>query len=371
MKSTNRFSASVSAIYETLEINDDAVRRELEETASQLIGARRHSTEASFELGEYLERAAQLLPDGLLDKWVVQRCDYTPRHARTYRAIHRNLSPYKDTLVELAVGSTVLGKLSAAEPDKIQRSIEFAKERGKLRVADVAQILADEDADEGRVAESPFDIGGIDGLKLVIAAKIQEGVKSFLGHIEEIRAEVAAALLEKRIVKKTLALQIQYAARLARKELESLTQFVTPSPHAEYIIWTRSLPSESRWHEVGELLHQVGGIDDWPEKEKVRSWLEDEVLPVLEWASTKTKHPSWPKEATTSLSVAESVAPTTVAAATPEQIRRPVRTDAPSWMQSLNEAVSKPRPEFKPPAFLEKGKAAAKDTAEAAPVVSP
>ncbi len=108
-----------------------------------LIGATRRSTEETFKLGEHLERAACLLPEGTLEQWAVERCGYTARHVRTQRAVFRNLARYQDILVELAVGPTVLGKLSAAEPEQIEQAIGFATQNGKLRVQDVTAIMAD------------------------------------------------------------------------------------------------------------------------------------------------------------------------------------------------------------------------------------
>lgn len=319
MSNTTVFlSSSTRAIYESLSVADE-IRSALEETASHLIGARRHSTEESFVLGEHLERAAELLPDGLLDKWVVQRCGYTTRHARTYRAIYRNLSGYKETLVELAVGSTVLGKLSAAEPEQIEQAIGFAMQHDKLRVEDVAKILAGDKQrdDEARPDENPYDVGGIDGLKAIVAIKVREGLKSFYNHLEEIRTHVAAAVLEKRIVKKTLAEQIHLKARIARKELESLAQFVMPNPKYDYVIWETKLPANTRWNDVGNLLHTIGGTDTWPEMKSLRNWLENEVLPILEWASAKTKDPAWPLADTASIpsmsAAAIEASPTTLA----------------------------------------------------------
>lgn len=326
MRKTITPLSSSAAIYESLNVADD-VRGALEETASHLIGASRRSTEEAFELGKHLERAAELLPDGLLDKWVVQRCGYTARHARTYRAIYRNLSVYKDALVTLAVGPTVLGKLSAAEPEQIEQAIGFAMQHGKLRVEDVAAILAGakQQDDGARPDENPYDVGGIDGLKAIIAIKVRDGLKSFLNHVEEIRAHVAAAVLEKRVVKKTLAEQIHLTARLARKELESLAQFVMPNPEVAYVIWETRLPANTRWHAVGDLLHKIGGVDTWPEVGSLRSWLENEVLPILEWASAKTKDPAWPLADTVSIpSVgAAAIKARPAALAEPDEHHRP------------------------------------------------
>ncbi|THK35619.1 hypothetical protein EHS39_23605 [Ensifer sp. MPMI2T] len=260
-----------------------------------LISVSRRSTEETFKLGEHLERAAGLLPEGTLEKWAVERCGYTARHVRTQRAVFRNLRRYKDILVELAVGPTVLGKLSAAEPKQIEQAIGFAAQNGKLRVQDVAAIMAgSKNETEARPQVNLYDVGGIDGLKAIIAIKVRDGLKSLIGHLEEIRAHIDEALPKKNIVKKSLADKTHLTARLARRELESLAQFVMPNPHCTSVVWNSPLPPKTRWSEVGDLLYKMGSIESWPEKEKLRTWLETEVVPVLEWATSKNIAPTWP-----------------------------------------------------------------------------
>lgn len=295
-KTTNAFALPSAArtFYEANSLAED-VKTQLEETAIFLISVSRRSTEETFKLGEHLERAAGLLPEGTLEKWAVERCGYTARHVRTQRAVFRNLARYKDILVELAVGPTVLGKLSAAEPEQIEHAIGFAAQNGKLRVQDVAAIMAgSKDKAEARPQIDPYDVGGLDGLKAIIAIKVREGLKSFVGHLEEIRAHIDEALPKKNIVKKSLADKTHLTARLARRELESLAQFVTPNPHFTSVVWNSSLPPKTRWSDVGDLLYKMGSIESWPEKEKLRTWLETEVVPVLEWATSKTTAPAWP-----------------------------------------------------------------------------
>lgn len=307
MTKTANASALPSAactFYEANTVTED-IKNQLEETAMFLIGVSRRSTEETFKLGEHLERAAELLPEGTLETWAVERCGYTARHVRTQRAVFRNLDRYREILVELAVGPTVLGKLSAAEPEQIEHAIGFATQNGKLRVQDVTAIMAgSKNEAEAGLQIDPYDVGGLDGLKAIIAIKVRDGIKSFIGHIEEIRTHVSEALLEKRLIKKTLAAQIHLTARLARKELESLAQFVMPNPNYDYVIWETKLPAKTRWNDVGNLLHKIGGTDTWPEKGELRTWLENEVLPLLEWASAKTKDPVWPKADKASISPA-------------------------------------------------------------------
>ncbi|WP_414815583.1 hypothetical protein [Rhizobium sp. IY2] len=295
-KTTNAFALPSAArtFYEANAVAED-IKNQLEETAMFLISVSRRSTEETFKLGEHLERAAGLLPEVTLEKWAVERCGYTARHVRTQRAVFRNLRRYKDILVELAVGPTVLGKLSAAEPEQIEQAIGIAAQNGKLRVQDVAAIMAgSKNEANAKPQVDPYDVGGIDGLKAIIAIKVRDGLKAFIGHLEEIRTHVSEALPKKNIVKKTLAEKTHLTARLAHKELESLAQFVMPHSNAAYVISCTPLPRKSRWAEVSGLLYKMGSETTWPDKGELRAWLETEVVPILEWATSKSSAPAWP-----------------------------------------------------------------------------
>lgn len=295
-KTANAYALPSTArtFYEVNAVAED-IKSQLEETAMFLINVSRRSTEEAFKLGEHLERAAGLLPEGTVEKWAVERCGYTARHVRTQRAVFRNLGRYKDILVELAVGSTVLGKLSAAEPEQIEQAIGFATQNGKLRVQDIAAIMASSKNEaEARPQIDPYDVGGLDGLKAIIAIKVRDGIKSFVGHIEEIRTHVSEALPKKNIVKKTLAEKTHLTARLAHKELESLAQFVRPFPTSAYVISTSALPGKTGWAAVSAMLYKMGSETTWPDKGELRTWLEAEVVPILEWATSKSCGPAWP-----------------------------------------------------------------------------
>jgi hypothetical protein len=101
------------------------------------------------------------------------------------------------------------------------------------------------------------------------------------------------ALAGTRIVKKSLAEQTVLKARLARKELESLAEFVTPNPDYPGVIWSTHLPSQTRWKMVADVLYQMGNVETWPDAQKLRPWLEGELVPALAWATSKSKDPEW------------------------------------------------------------------------------
>ncbi len=297
MRKTDKTTKTAPMTIDTLLASTDLTqkqRHDLEETASKLAQVQRRSTAQVFELGEHLEKAAAILQDDLWERWVQMRCGFSARKARLDRAVFRNLSPYKEVLVELAVGSTVLGKLGPAEPHHIEAAIAFASEHGRLKVSDVTAILnGDGGSDKESAKADPHNVGGINGLKALIALKVRDGLKTFIQHCEEIQADVLMALAGTRIVKKSLAEQTVLKARLARKELESLAEFVTPNPDYPGVIWSTHLPSQTRWKIVADLLYQMGNVETWPDAQKLRPWLEGELVPALAWATSKSKGPEW------------------------------------------------------------------------------
>lgn len=383
MKSINKTSVSASAarpFYEEHSIGDD-LKILLEDEAKLLIGARRRSTEEAFEFGERLEKIALLLPEGTLEKWAVECCGYTARHTRAMRAVFRNLKAYKPILVALAVGPTVLGKMSAATPEQVEQIIGFASTHDRLRVQDVTAIIAGSKSDVDENPErDPYELGGLDGLKAIIAIKVRDGMKSFVAHIEEILTHVVDALPKNNIVKKTLAKQIALTARLAHRELESLAEFVTPNPRAAYVIDSTRLPAGSHWAAVSALLYKMGSDTTWPDKTELRTWLEAEVVPTLEWATSKKPLPTFPNanaaalavpvEETVMVEAAEGLKPEAASVPSIEEtltsiaeafgatatIDLPQPAVEDDLIPTVTEALAKTEKRFQRPAFLPKAK---------------
>ncbi|MBY5340447.1 hypothetical protein E0H35_30615 [Rhizobium leguminosarum bv. viciae] len=272
------------------------LREQLETSAAYIFDLGRRTTEQTFELGDHLAQAADLLADGRFDKWVKMRCGLAPRSARNYTAVFRNLTPYRDDLVDLSVGATVLFHLSSATTDQVKAAIAFAEENGRLQVADVKAILAgggEEGGDKPETSDQ-FRIGGVAGLKALTAIKIRDGLKAFSAHIVTICQAIEAALAKSRVIKEALAKEIQDIARVARQELESLALFIEPE-----LDWGRNtkatkFPKKTGWAEVNDTLYTLGGIDSWPKSKEMRDWLALHVLPVLGWAVSKERKPEWP-----------------------------------------------------------------------------
>ncbi len=277
-----------------------SMREQLETSAAHIFDLGRRTTEQTFELGDHLNQAADLLADGRFDHWVKMRCGLAPRSARNYTAVYRNLTPYRDELVDLSVGATVLFHLSSATTDQITAAIAFAEENGRLQVSDVKTILTggEEDGDKAE-KDDQFWAGGVVGLKALIAAKIRDGLKAFIQHVVTICQAIEAALAKSRVIKEALAKEIQDIARVARQELESLALFFEPE-----LDWGRNtkptkFPKKTGWAEVNDTLYALGGVDSWPKSKDMRDWLALHVLPVLGWAVSKERRPEWSLSAPT------------------------------------------------------------------------
>lgn len=346
MKKRNEGNGSNSdtgeSFYLALELADEA-REELISVAADLHRLDQRSTEQVFRKGELLESAAKLLPDTTIEKWARLACGYTGRSVRTYRAIHRNLAPYKREFVDLAVGATVLGKLSSAEPDQIDDAIAFAKEHGRLQVADVTAIIdgvakAGDDKEDKNVI---FNIGGIDGLKAVAAAKIRIGAQSFSEHCALIIKRLKDATAGKKIKKAELVRAVFADARLARAELESLVFFVEPNPHVVGVVWPLAVPASTNWHDVHRVLEQLGGLDGWPDANVLREWIDRRVVPALSWAISREKAPHW---AATRADVSGNMITDTVA---PQVTAGFLQTLGPTVLPEDTVVIENPEPDAK------------------------
>lgn len=289
---------TTTALYAELNIEPSgSVRQQLEARVSHILELGRRTTEQTFELGDHFASAASLLPEGTFDKWVNRRCGYAPRTARNYLAVFRNLTPYRDELVDVSAGSTVLFHLASATPEQVKEAIRFAEENERLQVADVKAILAGgEGAKCKPVGPDLHAMGGVSGLKAIIAAKVRDGVKAFLAHIAMICQAIEAALGKKRVIKEALAKEIQELARIARAELESLALFIEPEVDLSRGARGTRFPKGSHWAAVHETLYNLGGVDAWPKSGEMRGWLETQVLPVLNWAVATERKPEWPLE---------------------------------------------------------------------------
>jgi hypothetical protein len=306
----NTLPAAFLRDYEKLGIGDGVLRDQLEIRAVKVFDLGRRTTEQTFEIGEHLGAASELLADGLFDKWVKKRCGIAARTARGYMSVARNLGGFRDELVDLSVSPTALFIIANAPDDKIRETIAHAEEHGQLRVSDAKTILANgEEVEDKKVRSDLYGGGGVTGLKALIAVKTRDGLKMFVVHIEIILQAINTALDQKRVIKEALAREVEDLSRVARMELESLAQFVEPDGDMRRHPRSTQFPKNTEWAAVNETLQKLGLFDSWPKSRDLPGWLRDEVVPVLEWAISKERKPKWPLAQS---SAAATVAPIVV-----------------------------------------------------------
>ncbi|RVJ43475.1 hypothetical protein CN176_06415 [Sinorhizobium medicae] len=328
-KKTNE-AASGRFDYDALNIGAQS-KRALEATASNIQALGRRSTEQAFELGDLLEQASELVEPGTFEKWVSQRCDISSKTARNYRSVARNLAPYRTRAVELAVSPTVLFHLASAPDEKVEAALAFAEENDGIRVSEVKALLADgsEAASEEVAATELPDVGGLSGLRALIDMKTKSGLAAFVENAAML-AKTVEDILErkprgKRLQKKALVPVLEPLGRLAKRSLGNVLLLDAPGDIDVRKLSATELAPGSRWHRVFETLDDVGDREAWPEAKELELWLSQELLPLLDWATSRAKQPEWPLEAAVA-----SNSPDKVMRSGLEALGGVVRVDAPS-----------------------------------------
>jgi len=288
--------------YDALNIGAQS-EKALEATAAGILALGRRSREQAFELGDLLEQASELVEPGTFEKWVSQRCYISSKTARNYRSVARNLAPYGTRAVELAVSPTVLFHLASAPGEKVEAALAFAQENDGIRVSEVKALLANgsDAASEEVKANDLADAGGLSGLRALIDIKTKSGLAAFVENAA-ILAKTVEDILErkprsKRLQKKALVPVLEPLGRLAKRSLGNVLLLDAPGDIDVRKLSATELSPGSRWHRVFETLDDVGDREAWPEAKELELWLSQEVLPLLDWATSRAKQPEWPLEA--------------------------------------------------------------------------
>lgn len=316
--------------YDALNIGAQS-KKALEATAAGILALGRRSTEQAFELGDLLEQASELVEPGTFEKWVSQRCDISSKTARNYRSVARNLAPYRTRAVELAISPTVLFHLASAPDEKVEAALGFAEENDGIRVSEVKALLADGSnvASEEVNANELADAGGLSGLRALIDMKTKSGLAAFVENAAML-AKTVEDILErkprgKRLQKKALVPVLEPLGRLAKRSLGNVLLLDAPGDIDVRKLSATELAPGSRWHRVFKTLDDVGDREAWPEAKELELWLSQELLPLLDWATSRTKQPEWPLEAAVA-----SNSPDKVVRSGLEALGGVVRVDAPS-----------------------------------------
>lgn len=341
----------------------------LENAATDIQALGRRSTDQAFVLGLLLEQASELVEAGTFEKWVSQRCDISSKTARNYRAVARNLSNHRDRAVKLAISPTVLFHLASAPEDKVEAALAFAEEHDGIRVSEVKTLLADgsETASDDEAGAELADIGGLSGLRALSDFKTKTGIAA----VVESAAALAAAVVDtleskpkgKRLQKTTLIPVLEPLARSAKRSLGNVLLLDAPGDVDVRKITQSELPAASHWYKVFATLDHLGKREEWPEAKGLEVWLSHEVLPLLDWATSRTKQPEWPLATADSRPVADAVMRSGL-----EALGGVVRIEAPSLDPADDEDGSVD--DYQPPAFLARPVSARKADADASNVIS-
>jgi hypothetical protein len=363
-KTTKRATARFD--YDALDISAQSMKA-LEAAAVGIQALGRRSTEQAFELGALLEQASEHVEPGTFEKWVSQRCDISSKTARNYRSVARNLSNYRDRAVELAVSPTVLFHLASAPEEKVEAALAFAEEHDGIRVSEVKTLLADgvETSSEESSGAELADIGGLSGLRAMIDFKTKTGIAAFVESAAAIAAEVTKILESKpkgkRLQKTTLVPLFEPLARTAKRSLGNVLLLDAPGDVDVRKLSESELPAASRWYKVFATLDHLGKREEWPEAKGLEDWLSHEVLPLLDWATSRSKQPEWPLANAGARPVADTVMRSGL-----EALNGVVRIEAPSLDPADDEDASVD--DYQPLAFL--ARPASATEADASNVIS-
>ncbi|MBY5336094.1 hypothetical protein HFO99_19505 [Rhizobium leguminosarum] len=334
--------------YDALDIGVQS-KKALEAAAAGIQALGRRSTDQAFELGLLLEQASEHVEPGTFEKWVSQRCDISSKTARNYRAVARNLNAFRGRAVELAISPTVLFHLASAPEDKVEDALVYAEENDGIRVSEVKALLADgsETASEEIIGAELADVGGLSGLRALIDLKTKSGVAAFVESGAALAAAVVSALESKgkRLQKTTLIPVLEPLARVAKRSLGNVLLLDAPGDVDVRKLSESELSAASHWYKVFQTLDHLGNRESWPEAKGLETWLRQDVLLLLDWATSRTKKPEWPLEAPVAPKSADAVMRSGL-----EALGGVVRVEAPSLDPAGDNGAA--FRDFQPPAFL-------------------
>ncbi len=330
-------------------------RARIEKAEKRLRAIARKSTDEAFETGIELAeiRSCYGEDEGGWKAWVKLRGEMNMRTAGNYISLPTKLGAYRKRAVANRVPSAALYAIANADPEVIEEVMARYESGSRPTVSEVKAIANGSAPARQEEAADPADVGGLAGLRALGVDKVKVGTKVFGDRIGGILNAIEPALEPhwrgKRVSKSALAKAVQFEARRARTELESVAVFVEPNDHGpSWNVHPVLFPAGSGWRKVSETLYRLGGIETWPAADKVGSWLADEVIPTLEWATGRKSKSHEPDEETEPTA---EVKPAARAKTKPEAKAKPKRK-----AKSESGAASKSASRRTGPAVSESGK---------------
>lgn len=241
----------------------------LSEVAAAVAAVKRRDAEQSFELGEHLARAKNVLPEKSLGAWVKENCGFTARLARSYIAVHAHLQAFRSRLVAAAVKPTILLTLANADLDKVEEVVEAIEADGRLSVVQVKRMLK---PDAGTEDAAIPTAGGRQGLMRAAHEKLKIHTAHFAKESAVVLKEVEAAANTlqsgKHVAKSALFEKVGAAAGRAREHLAAAVETEV----------------DKDWRKVRMALGRLSELHSWPGRAEFPGWLVGEVLPRLRFA---------------------------------------------------------------------------------------
>lgn len=255
----------------------------LRQAADKIIALNKTSGAHAFDLGCGFAEAKPLVPEKGFGKWLATFSDYTVRSAWNYISIHERLANYREQLLAHAVMPTVMFELAKGEPAQIEAAIAKMADGERIRVKDVREMFGRKPKAKGELAT--FDTAGLAGLRKVAAAKTDADAAQLQKMLEIVLNQVELALEplanKKPVVKKPLQDKVVLPCRHAHDVLNSIGAPLQPDA-TSYMNWRAAkLPEGTVWRKVQDLLHRMGGADDWAKGRAFVPWLQNEVVPLL------------------------------------------------------------------------------------------
>ncbi len=251
--------------------------------AEKIIALSKTSGAYAFDLGCTFAEVKSLVPEKAFGKWLTTFSDYTVRSAWNYISIHERLQDYREQLLSHAVMPSVMFELAKCEPAQIEVVIAKLADGERIRVKDVREMLGRKP--KAKCEAATFDTAGVAGLRKVAASKIDEDTARFLKLtstvLEEVKKAMEPLALNRTVRKGELCEKILLHCRHAHDLLNSVAAPLVPDA-TSYLNWrSAKLPDGTVWRKVQDLLHRMGGADDWAKGRAFVPWLQDEVVPLL------------------------------------------------------------------------------------------
>lgn len=264
-------------------VTEPEAKNALQRAADKIIALNKKSGAHAYDLGCTFAEAKPLVPEKAFGKWLATFSDYTVRSAWNYISIHERLQNYREQLLAHAVMPTVMFELAKGEPEQIEAVITRLADGERIRVKDVREMLGRKPKVKSEVAT--FDTAGVAGLRKVAAAKTDTDVAQFQELLSIVLKEVVIGLEplanKKRVLKEELQKKVVLHCRHAHDLFNSAAAPLVPDA-TSYMNWrSAKLPEGTVWRKVQDLLHQMGGADDWAKGRAFVPWLQNEVVPLL------------------------------------------------------------------------------------------